>query len=126
MKKKNFLPRKQAWKRFHEGIVNLRADIKAGITTADTYKVEDYFATHYGRDDLLPLVVSKTEPDERACTLFMYFFNRFRNKKYKRQKQAQVVERHVDFIEFNEENCTDYLKSQGYRILKPHTEYKEV
>jgi hypothetical protein len=40
-KKKNSLPRKETWKRFYEGIMKLRADIKSGVTTAETFKVED-------------------------------------------------------------------------------------
>ena len=125
-KKKNSLPRKEAWKRFHDGIQRLRADIAAGVTTADTYKVEDYFTTHYGRGDLEPLVRSTKQPDERACTMFMYFYNRFKNVPRRKRKTVQVVEQHIDFLEFNEENCIDYLKSRGYRILKPKTEYEEI
>jgi hypothetical protein len=127
-KKKNSLPRKQAWKRFYEGIVRLRADIKSGVTTADTFKVEDYFVTNYGRYDLEPLLRSKKEPDERSCTLFMYFYNRFKNKEARRRSQKQrVFEYSIEFNELDEDKCIKFLKERGYKILKPRpTEYDEV
>jgi hypothetical protein len=127
-KKKNSLPRKQAWKRFYEGIVRLRADIKSGVTTADTFKVEDYFVTNYGRYDLEPLLRSKKEPDERSCTLFMYFYNRFKNKEARRRSQKQrVFEYNIEFNELDEDKCVKFLKERGYKILKPRpTEYDEV
>jgi hypothetical protein len=118
-KKKNSLPRKQAWKRFYEGIVRLRADIKSGVTTADTFKVEDYFVTNYGRYDLEPLLRSKKEPDERSCTLFMYFYNRFKNKEARRRSQKQrVFEYNIEFNELDEDKCIKFLKERGYKILK--------
>jgi hypothetical protein len=118
-KKKNSLPRKQAWKRFYEGIVRLRADIKSGVTTADTFKVEDYFVTNYGRYDLEPLLRSKKEPDERSCTLFMYFYNRFKNKEARRRSQKQrVFEYSIEFNELDEDKCIKFLKERGYKILK--------
>ena len=118
-KKKNSLPRKQAWKRFYEGIVRLRADIKSGVTTADTFKVEDYFVTNYGRYDLEPLLRSKKEPDERSCTLFMYFYNRFKNKEARRRSQKQrVFEYSIEFNELDEDKCVKFLKERGYKILK--------
>lgn len=118
-KKKNSLPRKQAWKRFYEGIVRLRADIKSGVTTAETFKVEDYFVTNYGRYDLEPLLRSKKEPDERSCTLFMYFYNRFKNKEARRRSQKQrVFEYSIEFNELDEDKCVKFLKERGYKILK--------
>ena len=118
-KKKNSLPRKQAWKRFYEGIMRLRADIKSGVTTADTFKVDDYFVTNYGRYDLEPLLRSKKEPDERSCTLFMYFYNRFKNKEARRRSQKQrVFEYSIEFNELDEDKCIKFLKERGYKILK--------
>ena len=127
-KKKNSLPRKEAWKRFYEGIMKLRADIKSGVTTAETFKVEDYFVTNYGRYHLEPLLISKEDPDERACSLFMYFYNRFKNNEAQRKKcKHRVFEYDIKFAEFDEDSCIDFLKQRGYKILKPRpTEYDEV
>lgn len=127
-KKKNSLPRKEAWKRFYEGIMRLRADIKSGVTTADTFKVEDYFVANYGRYDLEPLLRSKKDPDERACTLFMYFYNRFKNKDTKRrQHKPRTFEYSIEFAEFDDESCIEFLKQRGYKIYKPRPiEYDEV
>lgn len=127
-KKKNRLPSKEAWKRFYDGIMRLRADIKSGVTTAETFKVEDYFVAHYGRYDLEPLLRSKTDPDERACTLFMYFYNRFKNKEPKRrQRKHRVFEYDIKFAEFDEDSCIEFLKQRGYKIYRPRpTEYDEV
>ena len=120
-KKKNSLPRKEAWKRFYDGIMRLRADIKSGVTTAETFKVEDYFVTNYGRYDLEPLLRSQTDPDERACTLFMYFYNRFKNKEAKRrQRKPRVSEYDIKIAE-------ELLKHRGYKLFRPRpTEYDEV
>jgi hypothetical protein len=126
MRKKNCLPRKEAWKRFYEGIKRLRADIQSGVTTAKTYKVEDYFATNYGRYDLEPLVNSSQEPDERACTMFMYFYNRFKNATRK-QRKHHVFQYDIEFAEFDDESCIKFLKQRGYKILRPRPiEYDEV
>lgn len=127
-KKKNSLPSKEAWKRFYDGIMRLRADIKSGVTTAETFKVEDYFVAHYGRYDLEPLLRSKTDPDERACTLFMYFYNRFKNKEPKRrQRKHRVFEYDIKFAEFDEDSCCEFLKQRGYKIYRPRPiEYDEV
>lgn len=127
-KKKNSLPSKEAWKRFYDGIMRLRADIKSGVTTAETFKVEDYFVAHYGRYDLEPLLRSKTDPDEMACTLFMYFYNRFKNKEPKRrQRKHRVVEYDIKFAEFDEDSCCEFLKQRGYKIYRPRPiEYDEV
>jgi hypothetical protein len=120
-KKKNSLPRKEAWRRFYEGIMRLRADIKSGVTTSETFKVEDYFVTNYGRYDLEPLLRSQTDPDERACTLFMYFYNRFKNKEAKRrQRKYRVSEYDIRLAE-------ELLKQRGYKLFRPRpTEYDEV
>ena len=126
-KKKNSLPRKEAWKRFYDGIMRLRADIKSGVTTAETFKVEDYFVTNYGRYDLEPLLRSQTDPDERACTLFMYFYNRFKNKEAKRRSKHRVFEYDIKFAEFDEDSCIEFLKQRGSKIFRPRpTEYDEV
>ena len=127
-KKKNSLPRKEAWKRFYEGIMRLRADIKSGVTTADTFKVEDYFVANYGRYDLEPLLRSKKDPDERACTLFMYFYNRFKNKDTKRrQHKPRTFEYSIEFAELDDKSCIEFLKQRGYKIYKPRPiEYDEV
>ena len=120
-KKKNSLPRKEAWRRFYEGIMRLRADIKSGVTTSETFTVEDYFVTNYGRYDLEPLLRSQTDPDERACTLFMYFYNRFKNKEAKRrQRKYRVSEYDIRLAE-------ELLKQRGYKLFRPRpTEYDEV
>lgn len=126
-KKKNFLPRKEAWKRFYDGIMKLRADIKSGVTTTKTFKVENYFVANYGRYDLEPLLRSETDPDERACTLFMYFYNRFKNRDAKRRSKHRVFEYDIKFEEFDEDSCIEFLKQRGYKILRPRpTEYDEV
>lgn len=117
-KKKNSLPRKEAWKRFYDGIMRLRADIKSGVTTAETFKVEDYFVTKYGRYDLEPLLRTHTAPDERACTLFMYFYNRFKNKETKRRSKHRVFEYDIKFAKFDEDSCIKFLKQRGYKIYR--------
>lgn len=125
-KRKNSLPRKEAWKRFYEGIKRLRADIKSGVVTAKTYKVEDYFTTNYGRYDLEPLVTSAAEPDERACSLFMYYYNRFKNAT-RRQRTQHHFQYEIEFAEFDEDSCIKFLKQRGYKIYRPRpTEYDEV
>ena len=120
-KKRKSLPRKEAWKRFYDGIMRLRADIKSGVTTSETFRVEDYFVTKYGRYDLEPLLRSQTEPDERACTLFMYFYNRFKNKEAnRRQRKYRVSEYDIRLAE-------ELLKQRGYKLFRPRpTEYDEV
>ena len=116
--KRNSLSRKDGWKRFYNGIIKLRADIRNGATTVDTFNVDDYFVTHYGREDLRPLIASEKEPDERACSMFMYFFNRFRNTPRRKIKKVKVIDRRIDLVELTDENCIAYLKMKGYRIIK--------
>lgn len=126
-KKKNTLSRRDGHKRFYENVMKLRADIKSGVTTAETFKVEDYFNTKYGRYVLEPLLLSKIEPDRRACSLFMYLYNRFRNEQQKRKRKNVVIQQEIKFAELEPDTCISYLKSLGYKIMKPRpVEYDEI
>jgi hypothetical protein len=127
-KKRNSVSRNESRQNFYEGIKRLRADIKAGRTTADTFKVENYFNSNYGRQDLMLLLETDYEPDYKLCALYMTIMNRMRNINRRRRtpKCETIIQGTMLHFAPDEQTCIEYLKSLGYKILKPKTEYEEI
>ena len=126
--------RKTGHKQFYELIILLRKALKEGHYTmenlpinhankklAEKYGYENG-VRNYSKDDLYILLTDNQEPTLNECRLVQKTLNKVLNKDRKNRNRQTNQEQDI----FDNARMIEHLKAQGYRILKPITEYKEV
>ena len=126
--------RKTGHKQFYELIILLRKALKEGHYTMENLPInyankklaEKYgYETklkNYSKADLYILLTDKQEPTLNECRLVQKTLNKVLKKEPKHRNRQPNQEQDI----FDNARMIEHLKAQGYRILKPITEYKEV
>lgn len=126
--------RKTGHKQFYDLIILLRKALKEGHYTMENLPInyankklaEKYgYETglrNYSKDDLYILLTDDQDPTLNECRLVQKTLNKVLKKDRKYRNRQNNQEQDI----FDTARMIEHLKAQGYRILKPITEYEEV